>query len=72
MSASSARSISPPFSTMTRLRFVAISSAAYRPTRLSLGSPCSLRTGSSMYSFVPQSGSRMITSCATSTRRRVR
>ncbi len=34
--------------------------------------PCGLKTSIWMSSSVPQSGSRMMTSCATSTRRRVR
>src|SRR3954465_3863752 len=43
MSAISARSIRPPFSTITRPRLVPISSAAYRPPRVSVGSPAAGR-----------------------------
>ena len=71
--ANSPRPISAPFSTSTVLPSGPVmSTGAQRPTRLSLGSPASLNASSSMYSSVPQSGSRMITSCDTSTRRRVR
>ena len=49
-----------------------VSLAVTRPSSISLKSPVSLYSGPSRYSSVPQSSIRMITSCATSTRRRVR
>ncbi len=69
--------ISAPFSMITVLPGLPsligfmMSTAATRPATLLFGASSRI-SGASMYSSVPQSSSRMMTSCETSTRRRVR
>ena len=69
--------ISAPCSTMTvlpglpSLSGFRMSAAAVRPATLLFGVPSRI-SGSSMCSVVPQSSSRTMTSCETSTNRRVR
>ena len=72
ISANCSRPMIWPASASTRPRLVLNSVADARPISISFGSPVGIRSGDSMYSSVPQSSIRMITSCATSTRRRVR